>query len=192
MSGRESACRAPGPAGALRQAGRGCVFPRHRARRSGAGPRRRSASRWPDGTHRTCVWRGPSRRRGRCHPSQRASRTRLAIDLQHATEPFKMRGWPHRLAVGAVEVDGGRRFRPGPGAVVARIDWRAVRSWFFHGRDRAPEGVCRRRTAWSRQRHGWQAAPAAAPATKHAPPTQPARVERSIRTPWRARIWAWR
>ena len=23
-------------------------------------------------------------------------------------------------------------------------------------------------------------------------PTQPARVERSIRTPWRARIWAWR
>ncbi len=55
----------------------------------------------------------------------------IAIDLQHPTEPFKMRGWPHRLAVGAVEGDGGRRFRPGPGAVVARIDGRAARSWFF-------------------------------------------------------------
>src|SRR5262249_35032047 len=46
----------------------------------------------------------------------------VTVNLQNAAESFEMRGWPLRLAVGAVKIDGGRRIGPAPGPVVARID----------------------------------------------------------------------
>jgi hypothetical protein len=46
----------------------------------------------------------------------------VAVDLQHALEVLEMSGRPLRLAVGAVEVNGCRRIRPGPGPVIAHID----------------------------------------------------------------------
>src|SRR5262249_52989362 len=46
----------------------------------------------------------------------------VTVNLQNAAESFEMRGWPLRLAVGAVKINGGRRIRPAPGPVVARID----------------------------------------------------------------------
>src|SRR5262249_3913095 len=33
----------------------------------------------------------------------------VTVNLQNAAESFEMRGWPLRLAVGAVKIDGGRR-----------------------------------------------------------------------------------
>ncbi len=46
----------------------------------------------------------------------------IAVDLQDAAEPFQVSRRALRLAIRAVEIDGRRRIRPSPGAVVARID----------------------------------------------------------------------
>src|SRR5450759_6002101 len=46
----------------------------------------------------------------------------VAIDLQHTTEVPEMGGRTLCPAIRTVEVDGGRRFGPGPGSIVARID----------------------------------------------------------------------
>jgi hypothetical protein len=46
----------------------------------------------------------------------------ITVDLQDAAEPVQMSRRPLRLAVRAVEVDGGRRIWPRPGAVVTHID----------------------------------------------------------------------
>ena len=46
----------------------------------------------------------------------------IAVDLQYTTEVLEMSGRTLCLAIRTVEVDGGRRFGPGPGSIVARID----------------------------------------------------------------------
>jgi hypothetical protein len=46
----------------------------------------------------------------------------IPVDLEDAAESVQMSRRPLRLAVRAVEVDGRRRVRSGPGAIVARID----------------------------------------------------------------------
>ncbi len=154
-----------GPAGAHRLAGRGCVSRRHRAPRSGAGPRRRSASRWLGGTRRTCVLRAPSMPPTRCPRSWQASRTR------HNRQPAGYRGTDQDEPPAAPPCGPGCRSRPPPADPVhPMVDHpahrpRAGRSWSCRNRDLALGLACRRRTAWSTRTHGRQAAPAAAPAT---------------------------
>src|SRR5260221_5165270 len=46
----------------------------------------------------------------------------IAVDLQHTTEGLEMSGRTLCLAIRTVEIDRGRRFRPGPGTIVARTD----------------------------------------------------------------------
>jgi hypothetical protein len=46
----------------------------------------------------------------------------IAVDLQHTTEVLEMGRRTLCLAIGAVEIDGGRRFGSGLGSIVARID----------------------------------------------------------------------
>jgi hypothetical protein len=46
----------------------------------------------------------------------------VTVNLQNATESFEVRGGSLRLAVGAVEVDRGRRIWSVPRPIVARID----------------------------------------------------------------------
>src|ERR1700739_4870544 len=64
----------------------------------------------------------------------------VTINLQNAAESFEVRGGSLRLAVGAVEVDGGRRVWSAPRPIVARIDpqsahFGAATAWVEH-RDR--------------------------------------------------------
>src|ERR1700740_1013771 len=53
----------------------------------------------------------------------------VTVNLQNATESFEVRGGSLRLAVGAVEVDRGRRIWSVPRPIVARIDPSAVSVW---------------------------------------------------------------
>jgi hypothetical protein len=51
----------------------------------------------------------------------------VTVHLQNAMESFQMSGRPLALAVGTVEVDGGRRIGPVPASLLARIDPEAAR-----------------------------------------------------------------
>src|SRR5258707_8716033 len=94
----------------------------------------------------------------------------VAVDLQHTTEVLEMSGRTLCLAIRTVEVDCGRRFRPGPGSIIARIDPQPAGLGAASVRDRAPGSACRRQTAWLIQTHALRGGPAAAPATNKRPP----------------------
>jgi hypothetical protein len=94
----------------------------HRVRRSAARPRRRSVSRSLRADRRTCVAREPAGRQSDAARRGQPLEASIAVDLQHTTEVLEMSGRTFCLAIRTVEVDGGRRFGPGPGSIVARID----------------------------------------------------------------------
>ncbi len=65
---------------------------------------------------------GPAGRQHNVTACRQPFKPGIAVDLQHAPEVLEVGGGPLRFAVGAVEEDGCRRIRSGPGTVIARID----------------------------------------------------------------------
>ena len=116
----------------------------------------------------------------------------ISVDLQNAAEAVQMRRRPFGLAVRAVEVDGGRRVRPVPGAIVAHIDPEppglGPAAAGIEHRDRRIVGEQLARG----EDMGGKTCVAAPPATSRRRRPSPARVERLRSTPWRAKICDWR
>jgi len=65
---------------------------------------------------------GPARRQDDVARRRQPFEASIAINLQHTTEALEMTGRPLCLAIRTVEVEGGRRFGPAPGSVIARVD----------------------------------------------------------------------
>src|ERR1700733_9142555 len=117
---------------------------------------------------------GPARRQYDVARRGQPPEASIAVDLQHTTEVLEMSGRTLCLAIRTVEVDGGRRFGPGPGSIVARIDPQPT------GFGAAAAGIEHRDRRVVSKQLGRSKHMGCEASLQRLPPTQFARVERSI------------